>query len=154
MQLLRGIAPIVAEDLLNYFDSIYVSSTLRIVQRNGNNIVRHTPPLFPKELWNVCQATVNDETRTNNQCEGWNTRFLHLVGQHHPAIWKIIKSIKLEERMVATSMAQHEVGNLNGRKRSRYYVELHTRLRDLCIAYGERNINFLRAAGYNIRFNE
>ena len=45
MQLLRRIAPIVAEDLLNYFDSIYVSGTLRIVQRNGNNIVRHTPPL-------------------------------------------------------------------------------------------------------------
>ena len=112
-----------AEDLLNYFDSIYVSGTLRIVQRNGNNIVRHTPPLFPKELWNVCQATVN-EPRTNNQCEGWNTRFLYLVGQHHPSIWKIIKSIKLEERMVATSMAQHEVGNLNARKRSRYYVEL------------------------------
>ena len=80
------------------------------MQRNVNNIVRHTPSLFPKELWNVCQASVNDETRTNNQCEGWNTRFLHLVGQH-PSIWKIIKSIKLE-RMVATSMAQHEVGNL------------------------------------------
>ena len=68
MQLLRRIAPIVVEDLLNYFDSVYISGTLRIVQRNGNNIVRHTPPLFPKELWNVCQATVNDEPLTDNQC--------------------------------------------------------------------------------------
>ena len=63
MQLLRRIAPIVAEDLLNYFDS------LQIVQRNGNNIDRHTPPPFPNEFWNVRQATVNGEPRTNNQCE-------------------------------------------------------------------------------------
>ena len=48
MQLLRRIAPIVAEDLLNYFDSIYASGTLRIVKRNGNNIVRHPHLCFPK----------------------------------------------------------------------------------------------------------
>ena len=53
------------------------------------------------------------EPRTNNQCEGWNTKCMHLV-EHCPSIWKIIKTIKLEERIVATSMAQHEAGNLIG----------------------------------------
>ena len=48
MQLLRRIAPILAEDLLNYFDSIYAIGTLRIVKRNGNNIVRHPHLCFPK----------------------------------------------------------------------------------------------------------
>ena len=61
---------------------------------------------------------------------GWNTKYMHLVGQHHLSTWKIIKTIKLEERMVATP--QHEVGNSNA---SRYYVKLQTRLCDLCTAY-------------------
>ena len=67
MQLLQRIAPIVTEDLLNYFNSP-ISGILRSMQQNGNNIVRHTPPTFPKEMWNVWLATVTTNF-TNNQCE-------------------------------------------------------------------------------------
>ena len=49
------------------------------IGRSGWNLQR-APPRFPPELWNVHEATVNGAPRTNNQCEGWNNRFFHLVG--------------------------------------------------------------------------
>jgi hypothetical protein len=36
--------------------------------------------MFPPAIWNVHDATVNGDTRTNNMCEGWNNNFFNLVG--------------------------------------------------------------------------
>ena len=42
--------------------------------------LQQVPPRFPPELWNVHEATVNGAPPTNNQCEGWNNIYFHLVG--------------------------------------------------------------------------
>jgi hypothetical protein len=34
--------------------------------------------MFPPATWNVHDATVNGDARTNNMCEGWNNYFFNL----------------------------------------------------------------------------
>ena len=73
-----------AEGLVDYFDQTYVSGTFRrggvprdVVDGAAIVRMRRIPPRYPPALWNVHQATMDDEPRTNNQCEGWNNRFTH-----------------------------------------------------------------------------
>jgi hypothetical protein len=42
--------------------------------------LRRSPHMFPPAIWNVPDATVNGDARTNNMCEGWNNKFFNLVG--------------------------------------------------------------------------
>ena len=107
---MKNISPDNTEDLLTYFDQNYVNGTERIGRnkRNRNRI----PPKFPPHLWNVREATINGDPRTNNVCESWNYRYGTLVGHRHPHIWKAIKFIKMEEACVATKLQQFSVGTL------------------------------------------
>ena len=53
-----------------YFDVNYVRGTYRRIQRPNRPLrVRHMPPRFSPPLWNVHDATIQCDTRTNNQCE-------------------------------------------------------------------------------------
>jgi len=65
-----------AEDLVDYFDQTYVTGTFRragVPQEclDGVAIVhmRRVPLRYPPALWNVHQATLDGEPRTNNQCK-------------------------------------------------------------------------------------
>ena len=48
--------------------------------------LHHVAPLYPPEAWNPCDATIQEEARTNNWCEGWNNLFRLMVGHDtlHP----------------------------------------------------------------------
>ena len=78
MEYLKDNCPDAAVPLLEYFDQTYVSGTF--IQRSchipedGVPAInfRRIPPRYPPELWNVSEATLNDNPRTNNMCEGWN----------------------------------------------------------------------------------
>ena len=73
-----------AAALLDYFDSTYISGRLRQKNPAQNQavrlVLRRSPPMFPSVIWNVHDATVNGDARTNNMCEGWNNKFFNLVG--------------------------------------------------------------------------
>ena len=104
---LRDDAPDGAEELVEYFSTNCVNGTYRRVQtadEDGTIVVRvrRSRPRFPPALWNVHDATINNEPRTNNQCEGYNNRFAYLVGHTHPDIWEFIDAIKGEECYVST----------------------------------------------------
>ncbi|KAH3849518.1 hypothetical protein DPMN_091921 [Dreissena polymorpha] len=63
--------------------------------------------------------------------------------------------IKLEERVAATVIAQHKIGNFQPRKKKRMYRQVQQRLKSLCMEYktGDRELpNFLCAVGHSIRF--
>ena len=68
------------------------------------------PPRFPPATWNVHERTLADEPRTNNLCEGWNSRFSSMVGFTHPSIWKA-KSIQVETNEASTKILQSNIGN-------------------------------------------
>ena len=60
-----------AEDLLMYFDRVYISgSYCQIPNTSGvpGVLLHHIQPMFPLQIWNVHEATVNDQSRTNNIC--------------------------------------------------------------------------------------
>ncbi|KAL5013071.1 hypothetical protein ScPMuIL_011622 [Solemya velum] len=55
-----------AAQLLDYFDTTYVSDSLRHAARNLRLVMCRSPPMFTSTLWNVHDATVDDDSRTNN----------------------------------------------------------------------------------------
>jgi hypothetical protein len=78
-----------AAQLLDYFDSTYISGKLRQQNPAQNQevslVLTRNPPMFPPAIWNVHDA------RTNNMCEGWNNKFFNLVGYAHPSLWRVIE---------------------------------------------------------------
>ena len=142
LQQLRAIVEPRAIPLLEYFDATYV---------NGH---AGRAPLFPPEMWNQNQATLDGDPRTNNVCEGWNNRMGNLVGQDHPPIAKLVEWFKKDEAVVSTAIIQNDNGNPPKKRVNRESQQLQTRLRSICLDLnaGRKNIaEFLRAVGFNIR---
>ena len=104
-----------AAELLDYFDSTYISGRLRQQNPAQNQAVLlvsiRSPPMFPPAIWIVHDATVNGDTRTNNICEGWNSNFFNLVGHAHPSICRVIEWCQKEEATVRIIIQQDAVGN-------------------------------------------
>jgi hypothetical protein len=70
-------------------------------------VLRRSPPMFPPAIWNVHDATVNGDARTNNMCEGWNNKLFNLVGHDHLSIWRVIEWCQKEE---ASKLNQSNLG--------------------------------------------
>ena len=105
------------EDLVDYFSSTYVFGTHRRIQPPAlpDGIIppahmRKIPPLFPPYLWNVHQATIDNESRTNNLCETWNFSFHERVGYDHPTIWKTIQTIRKDQALVSAALIKDSRG--------------------------------------------
>ena len=89
LQFLKEICPPEGEELLSYVDVTYVNGPFKQTKTGDMTFrMRRVPPPFPPSVWTVHSATLLDCARRNNLCKGWNTRFQHLVGHHHPTIWK------------------------------------------------------------------
>ena len=149
-----------AAALLDYFDSTYISGRLRQKNPAQNQavrlVLRHSPPMFPPVIWNVHDATVNGDARTNNMCEGWNNKFLNLGGHAHPSIWSVIEWCQKEETTVRTIIQQDAVGYQPVKRTQQRHVQLQERLQNLCkdLATGQKTIaEFLCGVGWNIRLN-
>ena len=101
-------------ELINYFDSTYVSGSIRSMQpRDSRRLllrVRRSPPTFPPATWNVHQATVDGSERTNNVCEGWNHAIANLVGHRHPSLCILLGALQQDQAMVATDLLQDAMG--------------------------------------------
>ena len=91
------------DDLVAYFDATYVRDVTRALQRpsfGGRRMVtrfRRVAPLYQPAVWNVHNATLADQERTNNVCEGWNHAFASLIGYTHPSLWVLVESLKMDE---------------------------------------------------------
>ncbi|KAF0708671.1 Uncharacterized protein FWK35_00033033 [Aphis craccivora] len=109
---LKSIIPLGAEELFQYFDEIYVSGTIRRINKQNtlSLSVRRFSAMFPPETWNVHQTTLENNHRTNNVCESWNNRFCHLVGGKHPSIWTLITKIKNELSADRAKFALQNIG--------------------------------------------
>jgi hypothetical protein len=116
-----------AAELLDYFDSTYISAQNQAVRL----VLRCIPPMFPPAIWNVHDATVNGDARTNNMCEGWN-KFFNLVGHAHPSIWRVIEWCQKEETTVRTIIQQDAVGYPPVKRTQQRHVQLLERLQNLC----------------------
>ena len=52
--------------LLEYFENTYIGKETKSFRK---------PPMFPLEMWNVCDEILNNEPTTNNQTERWFRSF-------------------------------------------------------------------------------
>ena len=65
--------------------------------------------MFPRQKWNVYDATILGEDGTNNAQDGWHCKFASRVTCHHPTLWKHLDAIleeqtlteRVQERMAA-----------------------------------------------------
>ena len=79
------------QPLLDYFLNTYVLGPII-----PNTVpAQRSPPMFPPDIWNVYQRTLNDQSRTNNICEGWNHVFNKLCGAPpHPPFFAVVAAIQ------------------------------------------------------------
>ena len=125
-------------------------------QNNDHPVVRfrRVPPLFEPAKWNVHAATLQGEPRTNNRSEGLNNKFFSLVGHQHPSIWKLKECLKAKTARVTGVLVQLERGVRPKKRTKHVYVELQSRLKNLCEDRfeGRKSVaEFVRAVSHNIR---
>ena len=132
----QSVCPKELEDLLEYFNTIYVNRSYRRIQippaLGGEQPVlrmRRVAPLFPPELWNVFEATINDAHRTNNSCEAWNHGFRQMVGHDHPSIWVALESLQKDQAMVSSQLLLASRGELPQKRIRQTTVDLQKKLK-------------------------
>jgi hypothetical protein len=147
------------KDLVDYFDATYVSGTERRVQssatQQGPVRTRTIPPLFPPAVWNVHDATIIGDARTNNLCESWNNGFQQLIGHSNPSIWTAIDGLRKDQALAATLLCQDEQGLRLRKRTQRATIDLQNRLQNICADFrdNKRDISsLLRSTGHCIRF--
>lgn len=72
-------------ELIEYFAENYLAANSRL----------------PPRTWNVHEATLGGDCRTNNLCESWNSSFKTLVGEDNPSLWKLLMAMKRDEVTVS-----------------------------------------------------
>jgi hypothetical protein len=99
---------------------------------------------------------LNGDDRTNNVCEGWNSGFRKLVGEHHPSFFATISALRHDNALAETNILQFNRGHeIVGPNHGRQYAQHKARLRTLCERVGQNRINFeefLETVGEMIRF--
>lgn len=70
------------DDVVDYFGEYYIIG--KPAAGRGRGRTKAAAPRYPKSVWNVYEATLHDQRRTNNISEGWHNRFRRLMGKDHP----------------------------------------------------------------------
>ncbi|XP_052280707.1 uncharacterized protein LOC127878207 [Dreissena polymorpha] len=156
MRYLRSVVPEELSEILEYFDT-YVSGPYQSTRgsRGVIKVTRTNNPRYPVDMWNVNEATLNDEVRTNNICESWNNGFAYLVGQKNPSLWYCLSSIQKDQINVLTELERlRQVDQVKKRVR-REVKQYQQKLKSLCQQFskGKTTVSaFLQALGHLIRF--
>lgn len=152
--------------LIAYFDGTCVNGTARRSKRpaatgsvsNGLQVrLRRIRPMFPPVTWNVFETTLNNQHRTNNECESWNNGFRQLVGHAHPSVWTAIEALQQDQSMASTALLQFARGQPPAKRIRRETVRHQDRLRTLCQRKRAGEITmpeFLRAVAHTIRLDK
>ncbi|XP_030833106.1 uncharacterized protein LOC115920726 [Strongylocentrotus purpuratus] len=141
---LAGIARAELQPVLNYFEDTYVGRPQRAAG-HGRQAAR-----FPPIMWNMFNATLQGEFRTNNHVEGWHRRFQIGVGADHPSFWQFLTCLKREHAMNEVTIGQAQAGMAPPARR-RVYQDTNLRLIRLVTNYHGRDIvDFLRGVSHNL----
>ena len=63
-------------------------------------------------MWNVHQATMIKDPRTNDIAEEGNNRYKELIGHHHPSIWINIHALQFDEKSVCLTLVKYNIGEM------------------------------------------
>ncbi|XP_076054503.1 uncharacterized protein LOC143033199 [Oratosquilla oratoria] len=110
--------------------------------------------LYPPGKWNVHAATLNNDTRTNNICEGWNNEFRNLMGNKHPLVWKVIQRSQQDWNSVEVIIQHDAMRQPLAKSQRKKYVDIQTCFRNLYLDYNSRRKDigqFLNGVAQNVR---
>lgn len=156
-----GLRNEIHEDVIpiwNYIDHTWVRGTPSVGRRRARG------PIFHPILWNVHQACINKQQRTNNCVEAWHSKFAKLLHSHHVNVWKFLEQIKKEQRDNSQQFLQMLGGHRNIRHSiSKLYITNQRFVEQIVGNYeyykSNEEVNlYLRAISYRLktftRFNE
>ena len=93
---------------------------------------------------------LNELPRTNNNLEGWHTRFSTMFRQTHPSIWEFIDTLKLDASHNRMLIAQMLAGAAPPPQK-RVYRDVNACIATLVQGYNNGNIiPFLCGISYNL----
>lgn len=95
--------------------------------------------LFPKPLWNQYEA----EKRTNNDCEGYNSKLSKFLNSH-PNIWRFIIKIQSEETTASLLFIRTEKEILRERGRNKGDIERDLEIQTVKCKYLSNQIDILQ----------
>ena len=111
MRYLQDVVPDNLRCLAEYFDSTYFSGQYRaFVGAVGTMRFCCTAPRFSPQTWNVHEATLSNQHRTNNMSESWDNGFEQLVGHRNPSLWTVIESLQKDAALVKSEIYSNQPG--------------------------------------------
>jgi hypothetical protein len=113
LSILADYLPGELEPVVDYFEDNYVG---RMRMRRGN-------ARFPIPLWNCYERVLDNLPRSNSSVEGWNNRFLCLLGCTHANIWKFADALKKEQGLAEVVIEQCRAGVTPRRKKTSLQVD-------------------------------
>ncbi|XP_050512889.1 uncharacterized protein LOC126888581 [Diabrotica virgifera virgifera] len=149
IDVLGNALPVALQPLLDWFKDNYVG------RRNRRGDGRR-PPLFPQELWNLYQRTMNREDRTNNYAEPAHRRLQTELGVDHPTIWKFIDSLRKVHKGRDVHYKQLVAGNLPPLKKKKKYRDADGRILRLVRNFNADGdiLQYLRGLAHNYKINQ
>lgn len=137
--------------IYEYFEKNYVKGH---IGRNG----RPLPPRYPPYLWNVHQAVLDGDSRTNNVSEGWHNRFQQLVLKSHPNFYTFLRELFKEQKDTEVMLQQLAIGQRIKKtqpfKHRRKEENIFAIVRNFQEYFRLENVmEFLKNVGIYIKFN-
>lgn len=147
---LKNEAPEDLEQVFNYFQEFYVSG--RPARGRGRGRTRAVEPRYPPSFWNVYEATLNGQHRTNNISEGWHNRFHVLMGKNHPDLYSALQQFQKEQGNTEISLIEVGLGKMLKAAPKRTWYENQNRLRNIVEQYDvyQNKLDYLRVLAYTI----
>ena len=128
--------------LLDWFEDNYLGRPTR----RGNE---RRPPLFPVEMWNQYERTIQGEDRTNNHAEAAHRKIYAELGVHHPVIWKFVDRLKKIQRSRDAYYEQLVSGHAP-RPKLLKYVRTNERILRIVRSFNEKEpLEYLRSLAHN-----
>jgi len=97
---------VIPAEFITYFEGAYIG-----IQRGRGERRRRVEPLFPIEVWNVRERTLNDQPRTNNAVEGFHSALRASITSMHPNLWKLCVALQKKEALTQTKLLQVRRGD-------------------------------------------
>ncbi|KAK4885771.1 hypothetical protein RN001_002042 [Aquatica leii] len=139
--------PAELEPLLEWYEDNYLERINR--RENGRR-----SPLFPVDMWNLHERTLNGEDRTNNHAEASHRRLQTELAMDHPTIWKLIEGLKKVQKGRDVFYERLVAGN-SPPKKLKKYRDADERILRLVRDYEDRDIiEFLRGIAHNYQMQQ
>lgn len=134
------------QPVLDWLEDNYIGR----MNRNGTR----RNPIFPVQMWNVFERTINGQDRTNNHSEAAHRRLQSVLQMDHPSLWRFIRSLRKVQKERDLLYEQMVAGHEPPVKR-RKYREADSRILNLVRDFANRPMaEYLRGIAHNFEMND